>query len=130
VARRSRSSTLTVYLNGRLVGRLSRNATGAIDFQYAPEWLAWEHTLPISLSLPLREDRYAGAAVNAVFDNLLPDNEDVRRRVAARLGADGMDPYCLLAAVGRDCVGALQFLPGDEAPGPVGRIDAEPVDEA
>ena len=130
MARRSRSSTLAVYLNGRQVGRLSRTASGAIDFLYAPEWLAWKHTLPISLSLPLREDRYAGAAVNAVFDNLLPDNDNVRRRVAARLGAHGMDPYSLLAAVGRDCVGALQFLPGDEAPGPVGRIDAEPVDEA
>lgn len=34
---------------------------GAVDFKYAAEWLAWESPIPVSLSLPLREDRYAGA---------------------------------------------------------------------
>lgn len=56
------------------VGQLRREASGAIDFQYAAGWLAWESTFPISLSLPLREDRYIGTPVMAVFDNLLPDN--------------------------------------------------------
>ena len=32
-----------------------------MDFKYAAEWLAWESPIPVSLSLPLREDRYAGA---------------------------------------------------------------------
>ena len=49
--------------------------------------------------------------VIAVLDNLLPDNEPIRRRVAERVKADGYDAYSLLARVGRDCVGALQFLP-------------------
>jgi serine/threonine-protein kinase HipA len=40
---------LNVYLNARLVGRLRRQASGAIDFQYDPDWLSWEHALPISL---------------------------------------------------------------------------------
>jgi len=73
---------LNVYLNARLVGRLRRQASGAIDFQYDPDWLSWEHAMPVSLSLPLREDRYTGDPVIAVFDNLLPDSDAIRRRVA------------------------------------------------
>jgi serine/threonine-protein kinase HipA len=114
--RRRTHIPLDVLLNGRLVGRLRREAGGAIDFRYAEEWLSWESAFPVSLSLPLREDRYIGAPVVAVFDNLLPDNDDIRRRLAARTGAAGIDAFSLLGAVGRDCVGALQFLPEGEAP--------------
>lgn len=129
MARRRSNSPLLVYLNGRLVGRLRRETSGAIDFQYDPSWLAWEHAIPVSLSLPLREDRYLGAPVVAVFDNLLPDNEKIRGRVAARVDAEGIDAYSLLAAIGRDCVGALQFLPeGSEPPRP-GEIEGEPVND-
>lgn len=63
----------------------------------------------------MREDRYVGAAVVAVFDNLLPDSDEIRGRLAARTRADGTDVFSLLYAVGRDCVGALQFIPEGEA---------------
>lgn len=129
MARRRGNAPLDVYLNGRLVGRLRRETSGAIDFQYHPSWLAWEHAIPVSLSLPLREDRYLGAPVVAVFDNLLPDNETIRGRVAARVKADGIDAYSLLAAIGRDCVGALQFLPEGSDPPRPGEIEGEPVSD-
>jgi len=130
VARPRKRPPLNVFLNGRLVGRLKKAASGAIDFQYDPTWLHWEHTFPISLSLPLREDRYVGDPVVAVFDNLLPDNAEIRSRVAARVSAEGADAYSLLAAIGRDCVGALHFLPDGDTPGPAGRIEGLPIDEA
>jgi serine/threonine-protein kinase HipA len=129
MARRRARKPLNVYLNGRLVGRLNREASGAIDFRYDAAWLGWEHTFPISLSLPLREDRYIGDAVIAVFDNLLPDNEDIRRKVAADRRAEGTDAFSLLSEVGRDCVGALQFLPEGMEPGPAGEIDARPAND-
>jgi len=115
---------LNVLLNGRMVGVLRRATSGAIDFQYDQQWLDWEHTFAVSLSLPLREDRYIGDPVVAVFDNLLPDNDDIRRALAERKHADGIDPYSLLAAIGRDCVGALQFVPDNEDCGLTGYIDA------
>ena len=87
MARKKANSPLMVYLNGRLVGRFRRETSGAVDFQYDAAWLAWENAIPASLSLPLREDRYIGAPVIAVFDNLLPDNEAIRGRVAARVRA-------------------------------------------
>lgn len=124
-----RSSKLQVFLNGRHVGELSRAANGAIDFRYIDEWLSWEHALPVSLSLPLDTRRYTGAAVTAVLDNLLPDNDDIRRRIAGRVGAEGSDAYSLLAAVGRDCVGALQFLQETEQLTAPDTIDAEPVSD-
>lgn len=121
---------LNVYLNGRLVGKLQRESSGAIDFTYEQSWLDWENAFPVSVSLPLREDRYIGAPVVAVFDNLLPDNASIRRRLAERAGAAGYDAYNLLAAVGRDCVGALQFLPEGIEPGPAGTIDARALSDA
>jgi serine/threonine-protein kinase HipA len=127
MARRRKSGRLNVFLNSRLVGQLNREASGAIDFLYDPSWLAWEHTLPVSLSLPLREDRYIGAPVAAVFDNLLPDNALIRKTIASRVEAEGTDAFSLLFALGRDCVGALQFLPDDVTPGPAGVIDGTPV---
>ncbi len=127
MAKKSKRIPLNVFLNARLVGRLQRETTGAIEFQYDESWLSWKNTFPVSLSLPLREDRYAGDPVIAVFDNLLPDNDDIRRRVAARSGGSGIDPHSLLSAIGRDCVGALQFLPDGDDPGKAGQVNAKPI---
>lgn len=112
--RRRHHASLRVLLNNRLVGHLTRAPGGAISFVYDRSWLDWEHALPISLSLPLREDPYRGASVAAVFDNLLPDSDALRRRVAEKVGAAGADAYSLLATIGSDCVGALQFVTADD----------------
>ncbi len=114
MSRRPRHPPLRVFLNNRLVGRLHKAANGAIDFRYDPDWLRWEHSFPVSLSLPLREDAYRGEPVTAVFDNLLPDTDMLRRRIAEKVGAAGIDAYSLLAAIGHDCVGALQFMADDD----------------
>jgi serine/threonine-protein kinase HipA len=127
MARRAAYAPLNIYLNARRVGRLRRESSGAIDFQYDADWLAWSNAIPVSVSLPLREDRYIGDPVLAVFENLLPDNDDIKRRVAERSQAGGADAYHLLAAIGRDCVGALQFLPEGVDPGKAGAIDARVV---
>ena len=109
-------------MNGRLVGWLRKAASGAIDFRYDNSWLAWEHGFPVSLSMPLREDLYVGDPVTAVFDNLLPDNFDIRDKMAARTQANGSDTFSMLSALGRDCVGAMQFLPKGEEPGQAGLV--------
>lgn len=120
MARRKTHAPLSVLINNRLVGRLHKEANGAVSFQYDQSWLDWSPAFAISLSLPLRETAYSGDPVVAVFDNLLPDNPHVRTRVAERMGAQGTDYFSLLEAIGRDCVGAMQFIPDD------GPADAEP----
>lgn len=129
MARRRTGISLNVFLNSRLVGRLDRATSGAISFRYDPSWLNWDKALPISLSLPLRESRLTGGAVMAYFDNLLPDGEPMRRQIAERVHADGYDAASLLAAIGRDCAGALQFLPDDQDPGPAGALTSTPISD-
>ena len=128
MAKHGRSGTMQVLLNGRSVGALRLAGSGAISFTYDPEWLAWEHAMPISLSLPLREEAHQGGPVIAYLENLLPDNQAIRERVAARVRAGGTDAWHMLEKIGRDCVGALQFVSG-EIP-EVGALAGEPVSEA
>ncbi|VWX48490.1 type II toxin-antitoxin system HipA family toxin [Novosphingobium sp. 9U] len=129
MARKKSHVPLDVLINGRLAGHLEKAANGATSFRYAEEWLEWEHRFAVSLSLPLRLDAYRGAEVAAVFDNLLPDRDAVRRRVAERMSAQGIDYYSLLEAIGRDCVGAMQFIPEGAAPAFTGSIGAQNVSD-
>lgn len=129
MARRASHPPLTVFLNNRQVGRMVRQANGAIEFTYGASWLEWENGFPISLSLPLRETRFTGERVVAVFENLLPDPGAIRTRIAERVGAAGSDAYSLLAAIGRDCIGALQFLPDGIEPEPLDDIHGIPLDD-
>ena len=83
---------LNVYMNDYLVGVFTKTATGAHLFQYDPEWLDLAGSRPISLSLPLRHHAYKGAEVYNFFDNLLPDNPEVRRRIVTRHAAESGQP--------------------------------------
>lgn len=128
MAKRGRGGVMQVLLNGRLVGALRLAGSGAISFAYDPDWLAWEHAMPISLSLPLREEAHQGGPVIAYLENLLPDNQAIRERVAVRVRAGGTDAWHMLEKIGRDCVGALQFA-ADGVSG-TGALEGEPVTEA
>ncbi len=130
--RPARRPLLNVVLNGRLVGHLHMERSGAVSLHYAEDWLAWKHAVPISLSLPLREQAHVGRPVIAFLENLLPDNQVIRDRIAAKVRAEGTDAYSLLAKLGRDCVGALQFVVAedDQYEGKPGEITAEEVSDA
>jgi len=51
----------------------------------------------------------------------------VHRRFAERVDAGGSDAYSLLAKIGRDCVGALQFLPEGVEPEAAGAVKGRRV---
>jgi len=110
---------LNIFFQTRQVGQLIRKTSGAIEFTYVNCWLDWQSAFPVSISLPLRDDKFIGAQVAAVFENFLPDNEAIRKSVAVRVGATGSDAFSLLHEIGRDCVGALQFLPDGVSPLPL-----------
>ena len=129
MGRRKAHPALNVLMNNRLVGQLQKATSGAISFQYDESWIDWEPAIPLSISLPVQSKAYNGAGVVAVIENLLPDVDAVRRRVAERVGAEGVDAYSLLAKIGRDCVGALQFVEDGADPLQVGRVEGEPVDD-
>lgn len=108
--------TLLVWMNGRQVGRLTKHRHGGLTFQYDTTWLSWSHTIPISLSIPLRKAPFENNKILPFLDNLLPDNIPIRQHLAERTVAHGYDTFSLLETIGRDCVGALQFLPENQNP--------------
>lgn len=123
----SKTKTLGVWMNGLHVGALTKDTAGALAFSYAPEWLDTPGARPISLSMPLRHQDYSGETVYNFFDNLLPDNKQIRDRIQARFKAQTSHPFDLLSAIGMDCVGAIQIAPDDTPLDDVRRIEGEPL---
>ena len=83
-----------------------------MELLYDTGWKQSDVGRPLSLSLPfgVGDAPLRGARVNHYFDNLLPDSDAIRRRLASRFGTATIEPFDLLAALGRDCVGAAQLL--------------------
>lgn len=105
-----KNQILYVLMNGILVGMLEKTSHGGLKFTYHQDWLNQAGARPISLSLPLVEQTYAGDVVYNFFDNLLPDNQQIRARIQARFQIATSQPFDLLAGIGRDCVGAIQLI--------------------
>ncbi|NVH72084.1 type II toxin-antitoxin system HipA family toxin [Paraburkholderia sp. JPY432] len=114
---RSTPNRLNLWMNGLRVGAWE-TARSAERLTYADEWIDDPQGRPLSLSLPFTPGNqpYRGQIVADYFDNLLPDSEPIRRRIAARYRTGSTTPFALLTTLGRDCVGALQLLPPDEEP--------------
>lgn len=131
MGRRAQAQRLNIWMNGIPVGYWETTRQGE-RLAYFDEWLADEQSRPLSLSLPFLPGNapYQGPVVTAYFDNLLPDNDAIRRRLAQRHRTGGTDAFRLLARLGRDCVGAIQLLPEDEAPTDVYEIHGEALDTA
>lgn len=132
MGRRSHSRVLNVWANGQLVGQWRIPARGPTEFQYDACWVASAEARPVSLSLPMNLDNrpLKGEAVGFYFDNLLPDSDPIRRRLQSKFRTQSREAFDLLEAVGRDCVGAVQLLPENQAPEDVFSIHVEPLDEA
>ncbi|WP_333997718.1 type II toxin-antitoxin system HipA family toxin [Burkholderia cepacia] len=124
MATRARHDRLDLWMNGIPVGYWEVRR-GVERLVYLPAWLDDPQGRPLSLSLPFTPGNqpHQGAIVADYFDNLLPDSEPIRRRIAQRYRLRSTAPFELLASIGRDCVGAIQMLPPGETP-----IDLETID--
>ena len=67
--------------------------------------------------MPLSDRLWSGEITSGYFDGLLPDDRTVREKIAAHEHADSAGIFDLLAVIGRDCVGALRFVPEGLGPG-------------
>ncbi|HEX4044759.1 MAG TPA: HipA N-terminal domain-containing protein, partial [Gammaproteobacteria bacterium] len=109
---KSHNRILNVLMNGILIGKLEKAIKGGLTFAYDQTWLNTPGARPISLSLPLVEQPFAGDIVYNFFDNLLPDNQQIRARIQTKFHVATNQPFDLLASIGRDCVGAIQMIDG------------------
>jgi len=130
MARTRKTLELTLWMNGESVGVWRITSQGEHQLHYADDWIRSPSGRPISLSMPLRpsEAPYRGDVVKNYFENLLPDNQAIRTRVAQQFKTKS-DAFSLLQEIGRDCVGALQILPADRTPEPTGSIKAVALTE-
>lgn len=130
--RRTSSRPLSIWTNGELVGHWSPAGSQPTRLSYADSWLLSPAARPLSLSLPLpvlENQPLRGPLVENFFENLLPESGAIRRRLAQRFAAGSEGTFDLLAAIGRDCVGAVQLLDADEEPAGFDRIEGEPLDD-
>ena len=129
MGRKRQGRVLDVYVGSSKVGQYTRAPSGATSFRYAPDWLSFEKAFPISLSMPLTDRVWSGGNASSYFDGLLPDDRTVREKIAAREQADSAGIFDLLAIIGRDCVGALRFIPEGLDPGDPTKMDYRPVSD-
>jgi serine/threonine-protein kinase HipA len=98
-----------VMLAGKFVGTIEEDE-GQTTFMYSPSWLARADAVPVSLTLPLREEPFVSQGLHPFFENLLPEGWllDVTTK---KLKVSKDDPFGLLLATCGDCVGAVEIEP-------------------
>jgi serine/threonine-protein kinase HipA len=105
---------LAVLLYGQVVGQLERTAGGDLPtFSYDDAYAA-AGTVPLSLRLPIALTAYSGRQVEPYLRGLLPENRATLGRWADRLGVAPDDIFALLAEMGWECPGAVQFCRLDD----------------
>jgi serine/threonine-protein kinase HipA len=127
--------SLDIYLYGERVGTLFPAGDNDYRLAYDPELV--ERFGPgkalLSNSLPARPEPYSAQATSAYVEGLLPEGPR-RDRLGRELALDANDGYLLLAELGRDCPGAVAFLPEGERlerpdPSAVAWLDPEELAE-
>lgn len=101
---------LVVLMGGTVAGEVRRGRDGKLAFAYDREWLQSDMAMPVSLSLPLEAAQHPGPKIEAFIWGLLPDNELVLAKWARQFHVSARSPFSLIANVGEDCAGAVQFV--------------------
>ncbi len=104
------TSELVTLLGDREVGRIRNDARGRLTFTYDDDWRRSEDAYPLSLSMPLAAKEHGPSVVGAFLWGLLPDNEHVLDRWAAKFQVSARNAFALISHVGEDCAGAVQFV--------------------
>jgi serine/threonine-protein kinase HipA len=100
---------LLTLLGGRVVGRVEQTLQGKLRFTYDQAWQDWTGAYPLSLSMPLGQREHEDKKIRPYLEGLLPDNDWILRRWSSQFHVSARNPFTLLAHVGEDCAGAVQF---------------------
>jgi serine/threonine-protein kinase HipA len=103
-----------VFYRERIAGVLKKTPAG-FEFTYDPDYLKDPEAAPVSLSMPLKSEKFESPALFPFFDGLLPEGWllDV---VSTGLKIDKHDKFKLLLRTGRDPIGAVSVQPFGELP--------------
>jgi serine/threonine-protein kinase HipA len=103
---------LFVLLEGEVAGTLETSGA-QIRFTYDLAWFDTRGNYALSASLPVQIEPVSGAALTNFLWGLLPDNERTLDAWARQFRVSARNPAALLAHVGEDCAGAVQFVAED-----------------
>ncbi|MBV8747207.1 MAG: type II toxin-antitoxin system HipA family toxin [Xanthobacteraceae bacterium] len=104
------TSELVTLLGDKEVGRVRNDARARLTFVYDDDWRKSEDAYPLSLSMPFAAKEHGPSVVQAFLWGLLPDNERVLDRWAAKFQVSARNVFALISHVGEDCAGAVQFV--------------------
>lgn len=107
------AKTLDVYLHDELVGHLIQDDGGQTIFEYVERWLNKPGATPLSVSLPLRKERFTRKEYRGFFAGILPE-ESKREMIARNLGISARNDYAMLEQIGGECAGAVTFIPAGQ----------------
>jgi len=101
---------LIAILDGRETGRIARDYRGRLSFRYNEAWRTAADAYPLSISMPLALAEHGNAKIDPYLWGLLPDNEMVLDHWARKFHVSARNAFGLIACVGEDCAGAVQFV--------------------
>ena len=111
-----RTRRLAVHLHGELVGILDKQDADRFRLTYTPEAVERHYDgIVLSVSLPVREQRYPSAQARPFFEGLLPEGP-ARATIAQRFGVSVSNGFGLLERLGADCAGAATITAEDAEP--------------
>ncbi|MGN6329322.1 MAG: type II toxin-antitoxin system HipA family toxin [Rhodanobacter sp.] len=126
------ADALVAVMDGTAIGTVVRERSGRLRFDYADAWRRHSDAVPLSLSMPLVRATHPHAVVDAFLWGLLPDNEQILARWSRQFHVSARNAFGLLAHIGVDCAGAVQFVPIERLPALQKQVadDIEWLDEA
>jgi serine/threonine-protein kinase HipA len=101
---------LIALLDGRETGRVVRDNRGKLTFTYNEQWRNAADAYPLSLSMPITLAEHPNAKIDPFLWGLLPDNEIILANWARKFHVSARNAFSLIAYVGEDCAGAVQFV--------------------
>ena len=95
-----------VFVQGKYAG-LIRETDDGIEFAYDEDYIRYEGSVSVSLTMPMREEPYASVTLFPFFDGLIPEGW-LLEVVERNWKIDYKDRFGLLLAVCRDCIGDVR----------------------